>query len=77
MSLPPTPDTMLFAFSLAVSLSLAVFAELQLRPTESCPAAERLQLQHAGEQQRFVPSCLFRHQPPNGIQLPALAWADH
>ena len=41
---PPAPDTTLFAFSLAFSLSLAVFAELQLWPTESRAAAERLQL---------------------------------
>lgn len=40
-------------------LSLAVLAELQLRPTESRPAAERLQLQHAGERRHFVPSCPF------------------
>lgn len=61
----PAPSTALFVSSLAISLSLAVFAELQLRPTESRPAAERLQLQHAGERQRFVPSSLFRRQPPN------------
>lgn len=47
---PLLPDPLPFAISV-LSLPPAVLAELQLRPTESRPAAKRLQLQHAGEQQ--------------------------
>lgn len=73
---PPAPATTLFAFSLAFSLSLAVFSELQLWPPESRPAAERLQLQHAGEWQRFVPSCSDRQRPRDSVWCSAPARAD-